>query len=51
MGDHIKFQMLEALVDLALHEINGPIGLINLSQPNFENEQSDEDINTNWLEG
>lgn len=51
VGDRIEVQMLEDLVDLSLHEIHGPVGLINLSQPNSENEESDKDLNTNWPEG
>ena len=49
--DHrIEVQMLEDLLDFALHEINGPLGLINPSQTNSKNEQSDEYLNTNWPE-
>lgn len=47
LHDRIKVQTLEDLVDLALHEINDPVGLINPSQHNSENEKSDEDLNTN----
>lgn len=35
VGDRGEVQTLEDLVDLTLHEINGLVGLINLSQPNL----------------
>lgn len=51
VGDRIEVQTLEDLVDLALHDINGLVGLINPSQPNSKNQHSDEDLNTDWPEG
>ena len=50
VNDRIEFHTLEDLVDLSLHEINGPIGLITLSHPSSEIGLSEEELNTNWPE-
>jgi hypothetical protein len=50
IGDRVEVQILEDLVDLALHEINDPVGQINPSQNNLENEKTDKDLSTNWIE-
>ena len=49
VGDHVEVQTLEDLVDLALHEIDGPVGQITPSQNNSKNEQIDEDLSTYCL--
>lgn len=33
-----------------MHEINNPVGQINPSQYDFENEQTNEDLSIDWLE-
>ena len=48
VGDHVEVQTLEDLVDLALYDIDGPIGQIIPSQDNSENEQTNEDLSTDW---
>ena len=50
VGDCVEIQTLEDLVDLALHEINDPVGQINPSQSNSENEKTYEDLRIDWLE-
>ena len=49
-GDRVEAQTLEDLVDLSLHEINNPVGQINPSWSNSENEQTDEDLSIDWPE-
>ena len=50
VGDYVEVQTLEDLVDLALHEINDPVGHINPSRSNSENEQTDKDLSIDWPE-
>lgn len=42
--------MLEDLVYLTMHYINGPVGQINPSWSNLENEHTDEDLSIDWTE-
>lgn len=53
VDNRIIVQTLEDLVDLALCEICGPVGLISPSHPNSEiwEQVSDEELDTNWPEG
>ena len=44
----MEVQTLEDLVDLALSDIDGPVGQIIPSHNNSENEQTDEDLSTDW---
>lgn len=46
----MEVQTLEDLVDLTLHEINGPVKQIKPSQSNSENEQTYEDLSIDWRE-
>lgn len=48
VGDRVEVQTLEDLVDIALHKINDPVGQINPSRSNSENEQRDEDLCIEW---
>ena len=50
VGDRVEVQTLGDLVELTLHEINGPVGKINPSENNLENELKDKDLSTDWLE-